>query len=353
MSSNDDRQRPLLEGADGEGTDTRRPSPASRDAPDEGRGNTEQRRRSVEITESLPEGVSGVGEVLEMAPGLKKIFSAGPSAPHSAEAPCSHCGAESKDRIAGCEDGNAPEDGPPEWGSARSVAPRYRRCPYAAEMDRRSRVRRHAEVSGAGHLGLHQTFDNFDPEKCADPDTADLYRNLAALLDSLADAREGSTSPSSSQSLSTRPGRLIIGGTGSGKSHLLRAVTIEACERGLAARFVECYRLLRRIRESYSPRHHSAASDERPQSASEIMEQVAEADVICIDDLGSEDSSEHSGQILFELVDILLSAQRMVLITTNLSDKDIGRRYGERVLSRLSELCELWTLRYENDHRVS
>lgn len=327
------------------------------------RDNSQGRLEFDERGDGIGTEKEGGGRVVDISSSLKRsvsrISSRGLAAPDSGS-PCKYCGAAASERVRGCESGNAPEGSPGDPTMALVSAPRYMRCPNAAEMDRRQRVRRHAEISGTGYLGIHQTFENFDARRCKDPNTADLPEKLLGLLDDLAEREDPERKPGAESFSEARmeapsqpraPGVMILGGPGCGKSHLLRATAIAACERGLPARFVESHRLVRRITETYSNRSRGHQGGEEPLTASEIMEQLAQAEVVCIDDLASEQETEHTIQILFEILDILVSSQRMAVISTNLEEEEIQGRYGDRVLSRLGELCELWTLAKEPDHR--
>ena len=150
---------------------------------------------------------------------------------------------------------------------------------------------------------------------------------------------------------SKKKGLLIAGHTGSGKSHLLRATTVAARENGVLAVFTETYRLMRRVKDSYTPRSFPAPGEKPPPTASEILENLAAAELLCLDDLGAEQTTEHNLQVTYELLDTLLSRGRTAVISTNLSPEGLRKNYGERIFSRISELARIVELRVEKDHR--
>ena len=66
------------------------------------------------------------------------------------------------------------------------------RCPHAAKEDRRIRLEHHIRESGTSEFGRTQTFETFDVDKCADPDTVRALEFLTAcfmVADPLVDTR--------------------------------------------------------------------------------------------------------------------------------------------------------------------
>lgn len=74
----------------------------------------------------------------------------------------------------------------------------------------------------------------------------------------------------------------------------------------------------------------------------------SEPKTICFDDLGTENNLKYFGnecnvmaEILLSRYDIFTTKKIQTLITTNLSASEIETHYGNRVRSRLRELCNL------------
>ena len=74
----------------------------------------------------------------------------------------------------------------------------------------------------------------------------------------------------------------------------------------------------------------------------------SEAKTICFDDLGTENNLKYFGnecnvmaEILLSRYDLYISRKLQTHITTNLSATEIEKNYGNRVRSRLRELCNL------------
>lgn len=85
----------------------------------------------------------------------------------------------------------------------------------------------------------------------------------------------------------------------------------------------------------------------------------SEPKTICFDDLGTENNLKYFGnecnvmaEILLSRYDIFTSKKIQTHITTNLSASEIETHYGNRVRSRLRELCNLIAYdRYSEDKR--
>jgi DNA replication protein DnaC len=135
-------------------------------------------------------------------------------------------------------------------------------------------------------------------------------------------------------------GLLLLGPPGVGKTHLTVGVLREFVLRyGLRATFYDTRDLLRLIRSTYDP---SVQATEP-----EVLRPVIETQVLVLDDLGAEKTSEWVDETLNLIVNSRYSNQRLTLFTSNypdtgdLADPDSLRaRIGFRMYSRLLEMCE-------------
>lgn len=118
---------------------------------------------------------------------------------------------------------------------------------------------------------------------------------------------------------------LFCGSYGIGKSHLAKSITDGVIEKGYSAIFISVPKLLSKFRSSYNK--------ESEISEGQMIEALNHTDVLVLDDLGAEKSSEWAIEKLFEVID---SRQGMhTIYTSNYCPKDLIQRLGERNFSRV------------------
>lgn len=142
-------------------------------------------------------------------------------------------------------------------------------------------------------------------------------------------------------------GLLLTGSVGVGKTHLaVGIVQALITEKGVQALFCDYRELLKRIQESYNPQ---VASTEL-----QILTPIFEAEVLILDELGAQKPTDWVWDTVALILNTRYNDKRTTLITTNYpnaaaalarsSDKAIreetlGDRIGERMRSRLAEMC--------------
>lgn len=150
-----------------------------------------------------------------------------------------------------------------------------------------------------------------------------------------------------------RAGMMLMGPTGTGKTHLGVAALRMLIEKGFQGVFFDYSNLLQRIRSSYDA---SSGSSDR-----EAYQSALEAEVLLLDDLGAHRVSDWVEDIVTSIVTYRCNHRKALLVTTNLPDPDagdavvrrnagvsqveyrvtLGERIGERARSRLFEMCDL------------
>jgi DNA replication protein DnaC len=144
-------------------------------------------------------------------------------------------------------------------------------------------------------------------------------------------------------------GLLFRGSFGVGKTHLAVAMLKELIRKGARGYFYEVPELLRMVKDSYDA---NPEQDER-----QTLEPVLRADVLVLDDLGEERTSEWVQETLAHIINVRYSENRPTIITTGLTDspdssdpKSFVYKVGGRTRSRLIEMCE-WVLMEAIDTR--
>jgi DNA replication protein DnaC len=118
----------------------------------------------------------------------------------------------------------------------------------------------------------------------------------------------------------------IQGGYGCGKTHLAAAIANACLSTGVPVMFVNVPDLLDYLRAAYSP-NVEETYDER-------FNEVRDAPVLILDDLGTQNATEWAEEKLYQILNARYVFKRPTVITTNL-DLD---RLDPRLRSRLSDL---------------
>jgi DNA replication protein DnaC len=138
-------------------------------------------------------------------------------------------------------------------------------------------------------------------------------------------------------------GLLLQGPCGVGKTHLAVAALKKAIvEKGANGRFYEFNGLLSRILDSYDRRSESTELS--------VLAPVFEAEVVVLDDLGAIRVRPWIQDTIGVIINERYNAKRLTIVTTNRRDRgqpnvrdgeSLADRVGERVRSRLAEMCRL------------
>jgi DNA replication protein DnaC len=147
-----------------------------------------------------------------------------------------------------------------------------------------------------------------------------------------------------------RTGLLLIGPSGSGKTHLAVAILRElTLKKGIPSLFCDYRDLLKQIQNSYNP---SVEVTEL-----ELLSPVFETEVIVLDDLGAVVPTGWVWDTVSVILNTRYNENRTTIITTNFQDgpaaavagprtnerqpTTLGDRIGERMRSRLCEMCRV------------
>ncbi len=122
---------------------------------------------------------------------------------------------------------------------------------------------------------------------------------------------------------------LLYGPVGAGKSFLAVAVLRAWLRRHRGGRFVSVADLFRRLQEGMARRGAGWTAGD--------VQDLVDAPLLVLDDLGTEHGSEWARSILLGLIDGRYSNDRPTLITTNLNLQRLAAVVDDRTASRLAE----------------
>jgi DNA replication protein DnaC len=161
-----------------------------------------------------------------------------------------------------------------------------------------------------------------------------------------------------------KPGILLAGAPGTGKTHLAVAALRLLIARGHEGIFFDYQNLLERIRAGYS--------EALGTSSREAYRIALETEILLLDDLGAHRVTDWVEDTVTAIVTHRYNHRKPLIATTNLVDADMGgpllekgglsatqayrttleQRVGERARSRLFEMCRVIRMPSVDDYRI-
>ena len=161
-----------------------------------------------------------------------------------------------------------------------------------------------------------------------------------------------------------KPGLLLAGDTGTGKTHLAVAALRGLLEKGYQGLFYDYQNLLDRIRASFDS---AAGAGDR-----EAYRAAMDAEVLLLDDLGSHRVTEWVEDTVTSIITYRCNQRKPLIATTNLGDpeisglvmdykdpagvavykKGLAEVIGARARSRLFEMCRVVRMPAVEDYRL-
>ncbi len=186
------------------------------------------------------------------------------------------------------------------------------------ECFRKELLKESLAASGLYHLIETQTFDTFDLSYYAAADRTVMEQNVAALR-----AFADNFDPARCENF------LFYGGTGLGKTHLSSALAKVVIEKGAYVVYETSITLF----GDYEARRFGSNSYFEESDAD--VDRYLDCDLLIIDDLGCEMTNQFTVSCLYNIINTRMLKRKSTVISTNLSQNELRKRYSDRIISRI------------------
>ncbi|MBI1784367.1 ATP-binding protein, partial [Candidatus Sumerlaeota bacterium] len=116
-----------------------------------------------------------------------------------------------------------------------------------------------------------------------------------------------------------------------GKTHLAVAILCEIIRKGYSGLYYNSPDLLRDIRATFD--ENSSGNED------ELLQEITEVDLLVFDDLGAEKVSDFVLDRFYLIVNKRYEGCKPIIVTSNYDEEILRARFGDRILSRLDEMC--------------
>jgi DNA replication protein DnaC len=136
-------------------------------------------------------------------------------------------------------------------------------------------------------------------------------------------------------------GLWLVGDVGTGKTTLAMIVSKAALDAGRTVAIYSLPRLLNVIRRTI----------DSEAGMLDYLDRLTAVDLLHIDDLGAEKTTEWVLEQLYSIVNARYEAEKAIVATTNLMPDELAEQIGARTVSRLVEMCGDPLPLFGTDHR--
>ena len=136
---------------------------------------------------------------------------------------------------------------------------------------------------------------------------------------------------------------ILSGNAGTGKTYLSRCIANRVLKKGLTVYYTSAYKL-------FDTLEALKFGKETSEEGTDVAKYVYEVDLLIIDDLGTEFTTQFTSAAFFDIINSRLISGKSTVISTNLDLEGINRLYSQRITSRIMGDYKAITL-YGNDVR--
>lgn len=118
----------------------------------------------------------------------------------------------------------------------------------------------------------------------------------------------------------------MVGGTGLGKTHLSLSIASVVLEKGFSVIYDSVGNLFHALEQEYF---------NRDEAYDDTLETLLDCDLLILDDFGTEFDTSFSRSQLYTILNSRINSAKSFIVNTNLTEKELQDKYGDRILSRL------------------
>ncbi|HEC32782.1 MAG TPA: cell division protein ZapE [Candidatus Kaiserbacteria bacterium] len=138
----------------------------------------------------------------------------------------------------------------------------------------------------------------------------------------------------------TRKGMFIHGEVGTGKTHIAYALLRNAPKVGVRCRLINTIELFKDMREDIRRSEY-----DKKYPTETAMEYKG---ILILDDLGVEKATDFVVESLYLIINKRYNEMRPIIFTSNFNLNKLADRVGDRIPSRIFEMCEMVELKGED-----
>lgn len=119
----------------------------------------------------------------------------------------------------------------------------------------------------------------------------------------------------------------FLGKTGLGKTHISLSIAKNVAKQGFTVAYGSLMNYIRIIEKEHFGRAENSETD--------TVQTLIGADLLILDDLGSEFRTSFSESVLYNIINSRINLGLPTIISSNLSDQELQENYNDRIISRI------------------